>query len=98
GYFQTDFGSRGLVWSKPSAAYKAIHKQMDERFKSMALGAHGDPRKGALAMIQAVDSPETPYRLALGADSVNMIRGALDAKRADVAKWEEISLSTTAHQ
>jgi NADP-dependent 3-hydroxy acid dehydrogenase YdfG len=96
GYFQTDFGSRGLMWSKPSAPYKALHKQMDERFKAMAAGEHGDPRKAALAMIQAVDSPETPYRLALGGDSVGMIRGALAAKAADVAKWEEISLSTAA--
>ena len=96
GYFQTDFGSRGLVSTKPSKPYRAISKAMDDRFKSFANGPHGDPRKAALAMIQAVESAETPHRLALGEDSVNMIRGTLAAKGADVAKWEEISLSTAA--
>ncbi len=94
GYFETDFGSRGLVWAKPSAPYKAVVKEMNERFSSLGQGPHGDPRKAAQAMIQAVDSAQPPLRLALGRDSVGMIREALESKRAEIAQWEKVSVAT----
>ena len=42
----------------------------------------------------ALDSEHTPLRLPLGADAVEGIRSKLDAVRAELDDWEDISLST----
>jgi NAD(P)-dependent dehydrogenase (short-subunit alcohol dehydrogenase family) len=94
GYFATDFGSRGLESTKPSAPYKAASKQMEEMFQRMAADKPGDPRKGALAMIKAIDDKEPPLRLALGQDAVGMIRQKLGTLTEGLDRWESVSLDT----
>jgi NAD(P)-dependent dehydrogenase (short-subunit alcohol dehydrogenase family) len=54
----------------------------------------GDPRKLAAAILTALDAPEPPLRLAVGADAVDAIRAAQDRRRADLDAWEELSRST----
>ncbi|MEV0069817.1 MULTISPECIES: oxidoreductase [unclassified Amycolatopsis] len=48
----------------------------------------GDPAKAAAAILTALDAPDTPLRLALGADAVDAIGGHLDQVRADLTAWE----------
>ncbi|MFI5608700.1 oxidoreductase [Amycolatopsis sp. NPDC051903] len=48
----------------------------------------GDPAKAAAAILAALDAPDTPLRLALGADAVDAIGAHLDQVRADLAAWE----------
>jgi NAD(P)-dependent dehydrogenase (short-subunit alcohol dehydrogenase family) len=54
----------------------------------------GDPRKLAAAIIAALDAPDAPLHLALGADAVEAIRAAQDRRRADLEAWEEVSRGT----
>jgi NAD(P)-dependent dehydrogenase (short-subunit alcohol dehydrogenase family) len=54
----------------------------------------GDPRKLATAMLAALDRPDAPLHLALGADAVEAIRAAQDRRRADLEAWEEVSRGT----
>jgi NAD(P)-dependent dehydrogenase (short-subunit alcohol dehydrogenase family) len=54
----------------------------------------GDPRKAAAAIIAALDAPEPPRRLALGADAVDNIRATHERLRADLDGWEAVSRDT----
>jgi NAD(P)-dependent dehydrogenase (short-subunit alcohol dehydrogenase family) len=53
-----------------------------------------DPAKGALAILAAVDSPNPPLRLPLGADSVNYLRDKLAGMTEELGAWESVSVST----
>jgi NAD(P)-dependent dehydrogenase (short-subunit alcohol dehydrogenase family) len=54
----------------------------------------GDPRKAAAAILTALDAPEPPLRLVLGADAVAAIRAKHDRLRAELDGWEELSRGT----
>jgi hypothetical protein len=56
----------------------------------------GDPAKAAAAIIRAVGDGAAPLHLALGADAVDAIRAAQEARRADLEGWEQVSRSTAA--
>ena len=94
GYFRTDFGSRSIERTKPSKPYKQAQATMDERFAQMGANPAGDPRKGALAMIQAVDATEPPLRLVLGAEALGMIRESMASYGKELDRWEKVSAST----
>ena len=55
----------------------------------------GDPAKAAAAILQALDSPEPPLRLALGHDAVDSISDTLDGAKAELAAWERVGRATT---
>src|SRR5262249_51624792 len=52
------------------------------------------PARGALAIIAAVDAPNPPLRLPLGADSVQFLREKLAAMTAELDAWETVASST----
>ena len=54
----------------------------------------GDPAKAALAILAALDAPQPPLRLVLGADAVGMVRLAFGAVLAQVDEWEPVSIAT----
>ena len=54
----------------------------------------GDPRKAAQAIADAVDADRPPLHLALGADALDAIRAAQDARRADLDAWADVSRAT----
>jgi hypothetical protein len=56
--------------------------------------APGDPRKAALAIIKVVDSDNPPIRLALGADTIEIVEGALEFIKSELDAWREVSMST----
>ena len=58
-------------------------------------GQQGDPAKAAAAVIAALDADNTPLRLPLGSDAIDAVLGHLDAVRADIAAWENITRATT---
>ncbi|MBC9714556.1 SDR family NAD(P)-dependent oxidoreductase [Streptomyces sp. TRM66268-LWL] len=55
----------------------------------------GDPAKAAAAVLAALDTDETPLRLALGADSIDTIHAHLDQVRADLTAWDKVGRETT---
>lgn len=54
----------------------------------------GDPRKAATAILAALDSPDPPLRLVLGADAVDAVRAKHERLRADLDEWEALSRDT----
>jgi len=95
GYFKTDFGGRSIERTKPSKPYKQLEHESTERFKGLAVSpTAGDPRKGARAMIAAVDAPEPPLRLVLGAEALGMIRAKIDLQRKELDRWQDLSTAT----
>jgi NAD(P)-dependent dehydrogenase (short-subunit alcohol dehydrogenase family) len=54
----------------------------------------GDPRKAAAAILAALDAPQPPLRLALGADAVEAIRAKHERLRDDLDGWEAASRGT----
>lgn len=54
----------------------------------------GDPAKAAAAVLAALDAEETPLRLALGDDAIDMIHTHLDQVRADLTAWDKVGRDT----
>ncbi|MDQ0394863.1 oxidoreductase [Labrys monachus] len=54
----------------------------------------GDPRKAAAAIAAALDAPDTPLRLQLGADAVEAVRSHGEALLRDLAAWETLARDT----
>lgn len=54
----------------------------------------GDPDRAAAAILTALDAPEPPLRLPLGRDAVDGIRARLEGLTDDLARWEDLSVST----
>jgi NAD(P)-dependent dehydrogenase (short-subunit alcohol dehydrogenase family) len=54
----------------------------------------GDPRKAAAAIVTALDAPDPPLRLILGADAVDAIRAKHERLRAELDGWEAVSRDT----
>jgi NAD(P)-dependent dehydrogenase (short-subunit alcohol dehydrogenase family) len=54
----------------------------------------GDPAKAAQAIITALEAPQAPLRLVLGADAVQMVRGKHEGTLKLLAEWEPVSVST----
>jgi hypothetical protein len=54
----------------------------------------GDPAKAGAAIIAAVESPEPPAFLLLGADALAAYRYIADGRAKEIASWEELTTST----
>lgn len=54
----------------------------------------GDPRRGAVAIIEAVDADEPPLNLLLGSDALSRTKARLDRFDEDIRRWESLTLST----
>ncbi|MGW4021782.1 oxidoreductase [Streptomyces sp. NPDC005009] len=54
----------------------------------------GDPARAADVILAALEAPDTPLRLPLGADGVDGILAHLDQVRAEVLAWEKLARAT----
>jgi NAD(P)-dependent dehydrogenase (short-subunit alcohol dehydrogenase family) len=54
----------------------------------------GDPAKAAQAIITALEAPQAPLRLVLGADAVAMVRKKQEGVLKLLAEWEPVSIDT----
>jgi NAD(P)-dependent dehydrogenase (short-subunit alcohol dehydrogenase family) len=54
----------------------------------------GDPAKAAQAIRLALDSPDPPLRLVLGADALTNIRARLDLLSNELGRWDEVGRET----
>jgi NAD(P)-dependent dehydrogenase (short-subunit alcohol dehydrogenase family) len=94
GPFRTDWAGRSLKQTKtPIDAYDTIAGQ-----RRAAISAHsgkqpGDPVRAALAIIAAVESPTPPAHLILGSNGLERVKAKLDALRAEIAAWEDVTRS-----
>ncbi|MFW9259428.1 oxidoreductase [Nostoc sp. CALU 546] len=94
GGLRTDFFSRSFVLTETQIEdYKPLISNIHQRVQELVGKLPGDPKKAALAIIQAVDSDNPPMRLALGADTVEAIDAMVTYIKEEVDAWKEISLN-----
>jgi NAD(P)-dependent dehydrogenase (short-subunit alcohol dehydrogenase family) len=95
GAFRTDFSGRSLTQSAEAIADYADTAGKRRKENDTVHGTQpGDPAKAANAIITAIESPDAPNLLLLGADAAAAFGAALDAQRADLETWRGLSTST----
>ncbi|WP_214401625.1 oxidoreductase [Pseudonocardia lacus] len=95
GGFRTDFAGRSLTQSAEAIADYADTAGRRRKENDTVHGTQpGDPAKAAEAVIAAVAAPEPPALLLLGSDAVASADAILDARRAELDTWRELSTST----
>ncbi|GAB1544468.1 oxidoreductase [Scytonema sp. NUACC21] len=95
GGLRTNFFTHSYVLTDTQIEdYQALIAHLHQRALSADSRGLGDPKKAALAMIQAVNSDRPPLRLVLGADAVNIIDAALEFIKAELDTWKEVSVNT----
>jgi NAD(P)-dependent dehydrogenase (short-subunit alcohol dehydrogenase family) len=94
GAFRTEFGGARMHRSAPIDAYRVSTAQTRAAVEAMDGTQPGDPAKAARAVVTVLRDDDPPLRLALGGDAVDHIGAHLDAVRADLDKWAELSRST----
>jgi NAD(P)-dependent dehydrogenase (short-subunit alcohol dehydrogenase family) len=95
GAFRTDFNGRSLAAAQQSIdAYATVSGASLQWFKQMDGKQPGDPAKAAQAIIQAVESPHPPMRLALGTDAMSLIQEKLEWIKTDLDAWQQVTVST----
>jgi len=94
GYFRTDFAGRSIrMTASPHPAYAELARRRAQvaRFD----GAQpGDPARGVAAIVAAMEAEAPPLRLALGADAHAFAIAALDARRAELDRWADVTRGT----
>ena len=96
GAFRTSFNRAGaLQISEPISAYDDLIGPVRTGMADDDGAQPGDPAKAAAAILQALQSPEPPLRLALGNDAVDSISGAIDQAKAELTAWERVARATT---
>ncbi len=95
GAFRTDFNGRSLAAAEQSIdAYATVSEASLQWFKEMDGKQPGNPAKAAQAIIQAVESPHPPMRLALGTDAMSLIQEKLEWIKTDLDAWQQVTVST----
>ncbi|ARV60762.1 short-chain dehydrogenase/reductase [Nostocales cyanobacterium HT-58-2] len=95
GAFRTDFAGRSLVVSETQIEdYEPVVGGMRQWLRDTDGKQPGDPKKAALAIIQAVESDHPPLRLALGVDAVNGIDAKLKSVKAELDAWRQVAVDT----
>lgn len=94
--FRTDFHGRSMH-TTPNVidAYRGTQAgDMNELLVEYGGNEAGDPVKGVCAIIHALDAPNPPLRLALGADAVQAIEAKQERDRKDIAEWRDVAIAT----
>jgi NAD(P)-dependent dehydrogenase (short-subunit alcohol dehydrogenase family) len=95
GAFRTDFAGRSLQQSSTVIEDYAQTAAKRRKENDTTHGTQiGDPDRAARAILEAVETPDGPFRLALGSDAVSIIGDELDAQRAELDAWRSLSLTT----
>ncbi|HET9141256.1 oxidoreductase [Actinophytocola sp.] len=93
GAFRTEFGGRRMHRSPIIDAYAVSTGPTRAAVDGMDGTQPGDPRKAALAILEVLDSPHPPLRLALGNDAVDNIAAHHQLLHTDLTRWEKLSRS-----
>lgn len=95
GAFRTSFSGAALGQSERIAAYDGTVGPTREMITGIDGTQPGDPAKAAAAILTALAADRTPLRLPLGDDAVDGVLGHLEAVRAEVETWAEVSRGTS---
>jgi len=95
GEFRTDFSGRSLLQAGAAIADYA-ETAGRRRIENDTTHGHqrGDPARGAQVIIKAVEAHDSPFRLLLGSDAVQVVGAALEAERAELEAGRVAALFT----
>ncbi|HVJ52539.1 MAG TPA: oxidoreductase [Aliidongia sp.] len=95
GQFRTDWAGRSMVRADRTVAdYDAVMNPIRAARQAKSGNQPGDPAKAAQALLKLVAAENPPVRLYLGADALKLVQDKIEAMKAEIAAWEEISRST----
>jgi NAD(P)-dependent dehydrogenase (short-subunit alcohol dehydrogenase family) len=94
GAFRTEFGGHRMHRSRIIEEYAVSTASTRAAVDAMDGAQPGDPAKAARAILEVLDSPEPPLRLALGNDAVDHIAAHHELLRTDLARWQKLSRTT----
>lgn len=94
GAFRTEFGGQRMHRSRIIEEYAVSTAATRAAVDAMDGTQPGDPAKAARAILEVLDSPDPPLRLALGNDAVDHIAAHHELLRTDLARWEKVSRGT----
>lgn len=95
GAFRTDF--RGGSMRQSSIRLPAYADTAGKACDNVLAGhgtQNGDPKRGARAIIAAVEAEKPPVHLAIGGDALDQIRRKLTDLRQEFDAWEDLARST----
>lgn len=95
GPFRTEFLGRSMATAarRIDAYAQTAHARRDYRERNDGRQA-GDPAKAVAVMLQAVDADNPPLHLPLGPAAHRTAARKLEAFRADIAAWRDLSIAT----
>jgi short-subunit dehydrogenase len=95
GAFRTNFaGDANMQPEKEIDDYKPVIDPIKAYLYGNDGKQPGDPKKAALAIIQAVESENPPLRLMLGSDAYGLWEQKRTAERKEFAEWKETGINT----
>jgi NAD(P)-dependent dehydrogenase (short-subunit alcohol dehydrogenase family) len=94
GQFRTNLAGAGMRHMPALDAYDSTVGPTRAFAHDMHGTQAGDPARAAAAIEAALAAERTPLRLALGADSVEAIRGHAEALLGELAEWEAVGRDT----
>ena len=95
GGFRTGFSGRSLTQSATAIGDYAETAGQRRKENDTVHGTEpGDPARAARAIIEVVAAPRPPSLLLLGRDALATATAVLDARRAEMEEWRELSAST----
>jgi NAD(P)-dependent dehydrogenase (short-subunit alcohol dehydrogenase family) len=93
GGFRTDWAGASMRVEPYNAAYESTIGIM-AAYRNQPDAAHGDPVKGAQAILKLAESSDPPLRLLLGTDAVFMAGMVAARRHAEDEKWRNLSVTT----
>jgi NAD(P)-dependent dehydrogenase (short-subunit alcohol dehydrogenase family) len=93
GAFRTDWQGSSMKLHKVGPDYEETVGAMNSYREANDGTQPGDPARGAKIILDAVASDDPPRRLVLGAQAVDAIRAAAEARAAETEKWAATSAS-----
>lgn len=96
GQFRTDFISNHSmrVSQQREESHNATVAQANETFIAQAGRQLGDPDRAAQALLNIADAPEPPLHVLLGSDALRRAGTKLEAVKAEMRRWEGLTIST----
>jgi NAD(P)-dependent dehydrogenase (short-subunit alcohol dehydrogenase family) len=93
GGFRTDWAGSSMRVDPFNEAYQPTVGAF-AGYRGKAEAPHGDPAKGAQAILKLAALKEPPLRLLLGSDAVFLAKDVATRRAAEDERWRELSLST----
>lgn len=95
GQFRTDWAGRSMIRAERNIAdYDAVMNPIRTARQAKSGSQPGDPAKAAQALLKLVAAENPPVRLYLGADALRLVDDKIEAMKAEIVAWEEVSRST----